>query len=171
MDVRMPGRNGIAATREILAAQPEVQVVMLTTFDMDEYVYEALRAGASGFLLKDVPPADLLTGIRAVAAGDAVVAPSVTRRLLDSFADRLPLPVPERSELTAPLAGLTARELEVLGELALGRSNAEIAAKLVLSEATVKTHVGHILAKLGLRDRVQVVVFAYEVGLVRPAQP
>ena len=171
MDVRMPGMDGIEATRRIVTSGSRSRVLVLTTFDLDEYAFAALRAGASGFLLKDVPPADLLTGIRAVAAGDAVVAPSVTRRLLDSFADRLPLPVPERSELTAPLAGLTARELEVLGELALGHSNAEIAAKLVLSEATVKTHVGHILAKLGLRDRVQVVVFAYEVGLVRPAQP
>ncbi len=171
MDVRMPGMDGIEATRRIVTSGSRSRVLVLTTFDLDEYAFAALRAGASGFLLKDVPPADLLTGIRAVAAGDAVVAPSVTRRLLDSFAHRLPLPVPERSERTAPLAGLTARELEVLGELALGHSNAEIAAKLVLSEATVKTHVGHILAKLGLRDRVQVVVFAYEVGLVRPAQP
>jgi DNA-binding NarL/FixJ family response regulator len=171
MDVRMPGMDGIEATRRIVTSGSRSRVLVLTTFDLDEYAFAALRAGASGFLLKDVPPADLLTGIRAVAVGDAVVAPSVTRRLLDSFAHRLPLPVPERSERTAPLAGLTARELEVLGELALGHSNAEIAAKLVLSEATVKTHVGHILSKLGLRDRVQVVVFAYEVGLVRPAQP
>jgi DNA-binding NarL/FixJ family response regulator len=171
MDVRMPGMDGIEATRRIVTSGSRSRVLVLTTFDLDEYAFAALRAGASGFLLKDVPPADLLTGIRAVAAGDAVVAPSVTRRLLDSFAHKLPLPVPERSERTAPLAGLTARELEVLGELALGHSNSEIAAKLVLSEATVKSHVGHILAKLGLRDRVQVVVFAYEVGLVRPAQP
>jgi DNA-binding NarL/FixJ family response regulator len=171
MDVRMPGMDGIEATRRIVTSGSRSRVLVLTTFDLDEYAFAALRAGASGFLLKDVPPADLLTGIRAVAAGDAVVAPSVTRRLLDSFADHLPLPAPEQSERTAPLAGLTARELEVLGELALGHSNAEIAAKLVLSEATVKTHVGHILSKLGLRDRVQVVVFAYEVGLVRPAQP
>jgi DNA-binding NarL/FixJ family response regulator len=171
MDVRMPGMDGIEATRRIVTSGSRSRVLVLTTFDLDEYAFAALRAGASGFLLKDVPPADLLTGIRAVAAGDAVVAPSVTRRLLDSFAYKLPLPVPERSERTTPLAGLTARELEVLGELALGRSNSEIAATLVLSEATVKSHVGHILAKLGLRDRVQVVVFAYEVGLVRPAQP
>jgi|tagenome__1003787_1003787.scaffolds.fasta_scaffold20898250_2 DNA-binding NarL/FixJ family response regulator len=170
MDVRMPEMDGIEATRRIVASGSRSRVLVLTTFDLDEYAFAALRAGASGFLLKDVPPADLLSGIRAVAAGDAVVAPSVTRRLLDSFAHQLPLPAPAGAEGSAAVAGLTARELEVLGELALGRSNAEIAANLVLSEATVKTHVGRILAKLGLRDRVQVVVFAYEIGLVRPSR-
>jgi DNA-binding NarL/FixJ family response regulator len=168
MDVRMPGMDGIEATRRIVASGSRSRVVVLTTFDLDEYAFSALRAGASGFLLKDVPPADLLSGIRAVASGDAVVAPSVTRRLLDSFAHQLPQSAPAAAERPAPLEGLTTRELEVLGELARGRSNAEIATHLVLSEATVKTHVGHILAKLGLRDRVQVVVFAYEIGLVQP---
>jgi DNA-binding NarL/FixJ family response regulator len=170
MDVRMPGMDGIEATRRIVDSGGRSRVLVLTTFDLDEYAFAALRAGASGFLLKDVPPGDLLTGIRAVAGGDAVVAPSVTRRLLDRFAHQLPLPAPERAERVVPLAGLTARELEVLAELARGHSNAEIAAQLVLSEATVKTHVGHILAKLDLRDRVQVVVFAYEIGLVQPSQ-
>jgi DNA-binding NarL/FixJ family response regulator len=170
MDVRMPGMDGIEATRRIVGSGGRSRVLVLTTFDLDEYAFAALRAGASGFLLKDVPPGDLLTGIRAVAGGDAVVAPSVTRRLLDRFAHQLPLPAPERAERVVPLGGLTARELEVLAELARGHSNAEIAAQLVLSEATVKTHVGHILAKLDLRDRVQVVVFAYEIGLVQPSQ-
>jgi len=169
MDVRMPGMDGIEATRQIVAARSRSRVLVLTTFDLDEYAFAALRAGASGFLLKDVPPGDLLTGIRAVAAGDAVVAPSVTRRLLESFAHQLPLTASARAERIAPLEGLTARELEVLTELARGHSNAEIAAHLVLSEATVKSHVGHILAKLDLRDRVQVVVFAYEIGLVQPS--
>jgi DNA-binding NarL/FixJ family response regulator len=170
MDVRMPGMDGIEATRQIVAGGSRSRVLILTTFDLDEYAYAALRAGASGFLLKDVPPGDLLSGIRAVASGDAVVAPSVTRRLLDSFAHRLPQPAPGAAESAEPLQGLTARERDVLGELARGLSNAEIAEQLVLSEATVKTHVGHILAKLGLRDRVQVVVFAYEIGLVQPSQ-
>jgi DNA-binding NarL/FixJ family response regulator len=168
MDVRMPEMDGIEATRRIIASGSRSRVVVLTTFDLDEYAFAALRAGASGFLLKDVPPGDLLSGIRAVASGDAVVAPSVTRRLLDSFAHQLPLPAPAKAERIAPLAGLTVREREVLAELARGHSNAEIAAHLVLTEATVKTHVGHILAKLDLRDRVQVVVFAYEIGLVQP---
>jgi DNA-binding NarL/FixJ family response regulator len=171
MDVRMPEMDGIEATRRIVDSGSRSRVLVLTTFDLDEYAFTALRAGASGFLLKDVPPGDLLTGIRAVAAGDAVVAPSVTRRLLDTFAHQLPLPASARAERVAPLADLTARELEVLAELARGHSNAEIAAHLVLSEATVKSHVGHILAKLDLRDRVQVVVFAYEIGLVQPSPP
>jgi DNA-binding NarL/FixJ family response regulator len=170
MDVRMPGVDGIEATRQIVADAGRPRVLILTTFDLDEYAFAGLRAGASGFLLKDVPPGDLLTGIRAVAAGDAVVAPSVTRRLLDSFAHRLPQSAPAPGELDAALAPLTAREREVLEELARGLSNAEIAQQLVLSEATVKTHVGRILAKLDLRDRVQVVVFAYEIGLVQPFQ-
>ncbi|MDX6562420.1 MAG: hypothetical protein QOD65_2234 [Gaiellales bacterium] len=170
MDVRMPGMDGIEATQQIVAAGGRPRVLILTTFDIDEYAFAGLRAGASGFLLKDVPPNDLLTGIRAVAAGDAVVAPSVTRRLLDSFAHRLPHAAPAAGALDAALAALTVREREVLEEVARGLSNAEIALRLVLSEATVKTHVGRILAKLDLRDRVQVVVFAYEIGLVQPFQ-
>jgi DNA-binding NarL/FixJ family response regulator len=170
MDVRMPGMDGIEATQQIVAAGGRPRVLILTTFDIDEYAFAGLRAGASGFLLKDVPPGDLLTGIRAVAAGDAVVAPSVTRRLLDSFAHRLPHAAPAAGALDAALAALTVREREVLEEVARGLSNAEIAQRLVLSEATVKTHVGRILAKLDLRDRVQVVVFAYEIGLVQPFQ-
>jgi DNA-binding NarL/FixJ family response regulator len=169
MDVRMPGMNGIEATSRIVGRGLRSRVIILTTFDLDEYAFAGLRAGASGFLLKDVPPVDLLSGIRAVATGDAVVSPSVTRRLLDTFAHRLPTsgdasegPVDARLEL------LTAREREVLLALARGCSNAEIAAELVLSEATVKTHVRRILAKLGLRDRVQAVVYAYEIGLARP---
>jgi DNA-binding NarL/FixJ family response regulator len=169
MDVRMPGVDGIEATRQIVAASSRSRVLILTTFDLDEYAFAGLRAGASGFLLKDVPPNDLLSGIRAVASGDAVVAPSVTRRLLDSFAHRLPLAAPAPGGLDIALAALTAREREVLAELASGLSNAEIAQRLVLSEATVKTHVGRILAKLDLRDRVQIVVFAYEIGLVQPS--
>ena len=146
-------------------------MLILTTFDLDEYAFAGLRAGASGFLLKDVPPADLLSGIRAVASGDAVVSPSVTRRLLDTFAHRLPAPDDAVARADARLDSLTAREREVLAEIARGRSNAEIASQLVLSEATVKTHVGRILAKLELRDRVQAVVFAYDVGLAQPAPP
>jgi DNA-binding NarL/FixJ family response regulator len=167
MDVRMPVMDGIEATRRIVAAGLPARVLVLTTFDLDEYVYAALRAGASGFLLKDVPPADLLTGIRAVAAGDAMVAPAVTRRLIDAFASHLPDPATGRGgpDMLQPL---TDREREVLVEVARGRSNAEIAGELSVSEATVKTHVGRILGKLGLRDRVQVVVFAYEHGIVRP---
>ncbi len=163
MDVRMPRMDGIAATTQIVAVEPAIRVLVLTTFDLDEYVYAALHAGASGFLLKDVPPADLASAIRAVAAGDAVVAPQVTRRLLDTFAHRLPVPG------TAPaVSPLSEREREIVVEIARGRSNAEIAAALTLAEATVKSHVGRILTKLGLRDRVQVVVYAYETGLVTP---
>jgi DNA-binding NarL/FixJ family response regulator len=143
---------------------------VLTTFNLDEYVYAALRAGASGFLLKDVPPADLVTGVRAVAAGDAVVAPNVTRRLLDAFVDHLPDPATGRSPVDERLHRLTAREREVLVEVARGRSNIEIAHRLTVSEATVKTHVGRILTKLALRDRVQIVVFAYEAGVIRPGE-
>ncbi len=163
MDVRMPGRNGIAATREILAAQPEVRVVMLTTFDMDEYVYEALQAGASGFLLKDVQPELLVAGIRAVHAGESLLAPTVTRRMIETFLERTP-----KVSRTArrQWESLTPREQEILGLLARGLTNGEIATKLVLSETTVKTHVGRVLAKLGLRDRVQAVIFAYESDLV-----
>jgi DNA-binding NarL/FixJ family response regulator len=169
MDVRMPGMDGIEATRRLVAGGSPSRVLILTTFDLDEYAYSALRAGASGFLLKDAPPNDLLSGIRAVASGDAVVAPSVTRRLLDTFAHRLPEPGREASS-DGRLESLTPREREVLTEVAQGRSNAEIAERLVLSEATVKTHVGRILGKLGLRDRVQVVVFAYEAGIVARSQ-
>jgi DNA-binding NarL/FixJ family response regulator len=169
MDVRMPGVDGIEATSRIVGRGLRTRVIILTTFDLDEYAFAGLRAGASGFLLKDVPPDDLLSGIRAVATGDAVVSPSVTRRLLDTFAHRLPRPG-DASEgpNDARLELLTAREREVLLALARGCSNAEIAAELVLSEATVKTHVRRILAKLGLRDRVQAVVYAYEIGLARP---
>jgi len=170
MDIRMPGVDGIEATRQIVRnAAPGAhvpRVLVLTTFDLDEYIVEALRAGASGFLLKDVPPDDLVQAIRVVAAGDAIVAPSVTRRLLDKFAARLPsvhpAPTPPR------LDRLTERELEVLRLIARGMSNAEIAAELVVSETTVKTHVGNVLTKLGLRDRVQAVVLAYETGLITP---
>jgi DNA-binding NarL/FixJ family response regulator len=165
MDVRMPELDGIEATRRLLAdgASP-TKVVMLTTFDMDEYVYDALRAGASGFLLKDVPPEQLIAGIRSVASGDALLAPSVTRRLIEEFVRSAP-------DLGAPPAGmqdLTPRETEVLQLIAGGLSNAEIAKELYVSETTVKTHVAHVLMKLRLRDRVQAVVVAYESGLVRP---
>jgi DNA-binding NarL/FixJ family response regulator len=166
MDVRMPDVDGIEATRRLLGAGgADAKVVMLTTFDMDEYVYDALRAGASGFLLKDVPPEQLVAGIRAVASGDALLAPSVTRRVIEEFVRR-----PPDSVRTAPpeLAELTAREREVLELIARGRSNAEIAKELFVSETTVKTHVAHVLMKLNLRDRVQAVVFAYESGLVLP---
>jgi DNA-binding NarL/FixJ family response regulator len=167
MDVRMPDMDGVEATRRIVEAGSPSRVIILTTFDLDEYAYAALRAGASGFLLKDAPPADLLSAIRAVASGDAVVAPSTTRRLLETVAHRLPEPG-NGADDDLPHADLTPREREVLVAVARGLSNAEIAEALVLSEATVKTHVGRILAKLGLRDRVQIVVFAYERGLVAP---
>jgi DNA-binding NarL/FixJ family response regulator len=164
MDVRMPRLDGVEATRRICADAGAPRVLILTTFDLDEYVYAGLRAGASGFLLKDVPPEELLAAIRAVAAGDAIVAPRVTRRLLDQFARHLP----DDQTPSPAIERLTEREREVLLEVARGRSNAEIAAVLHLSEATVKTHVAHILSKLGLRDRVQAVVLAYETGLVTP---
>jgi DNA-binding NarL/FixJ family response regulator len=166
MDVRMPEVDGIVATREIIASGSASRVIILTTFDHDEYVYAALRAGASGFLLKDAPPADLLSAIRAVASGDAVVAPSATRRLLESFAEQLPDPDDGDPAEDPAVSSLTPREREVVIAVARGLSNAEIAQQLVLADATVKTHIGRILAKLGLRDRVQVVVFAYEHGLV-----
>ena len=169
MDVRMPELDGVEATRLIVQSESCARIIILTTFDLDEYVYAALRAGASGFLLKDTPPADLLSGIRAVASGDAVVAPSVTRRLLATYAHRLPARGhPDRGQ-DERLTLLTTREQEVLLQVAASLSNAEIAERLVLSEATVKSHVGHILAKLELRDRVQIVVFAYETGLITPS--
>jgi DNA-binding NarL/FixJ family response regulator len=171
MDVRMPVLDGVGATRRIVESGSPARVLVLTTFDLDEYVYAALRAGASGFLLKDAPPQDLVAGIRAVASGDSVVAPSVTRRLITTFADLLPEPGTDRPAGDPRLERLTEREREVLVEVARGRSNAEIAESLRLGETTVKTHVGRILAKLGLRDRVQVVVFAYEAGVVRPGVP
>jgi DNA-binding NarL/FixJ family response regulator len=160
--------DGVEATRRIVAACARSRVIILTTFDLDEYAYAALRAGASGFLLKNAPPPDLLSAIRAVASGDAVVAPSTTRRLLASHAHRLPDPQRPPADAAVQLEVLTPREREVLGAVARGLSNAEIAGDLVLSEATVKSHVGRILAKLELRDRVQIVVFAYERGLVAP---
>jgi DNA-binding NarL/FixJ family response regulator len=165
MDVRMPGVDGLEATREIIASGSPARIIVLTTYDADEYVFAALRAGASGFMLKDVRPTELVDAIRVVARGDALLAPSVTRRLLDRFAGTLPGP-----DAAAPpdLDELTEREVEVLRLVALALSNAEIAARLVLTEATVKTHVSSVLRKLGLRDRVQAVVLAYDVGLVRP---
>ena len=164
MDVRMPGTDGIEATRRIAASGSPARVVVLTTYDLDEYVFAAVRAGASGFLLKDVRPPDLVEAVRVVARGDALLAPSATRRLLDRFAGTLPGPGPPPEELEE----LTERELEVFRLVALALSNAEIARRLVLTEATVKTHVSSVLRKLGLRDRVQAVVHAYDVGLVRP---
>ena len=169
MDVRMPGVNGIDATARIVEAQPDVRVLVLTTFDLDEYAFAALRAGASGFLLKDAAPAELATAVRTVASGEAVVSARITRRMLELFAGHLPAPgeVVDPGAPRPRLAALTPREVEVLSEVAEGLSNAEIAEGLFLSEATVKTHVGRILAKLGVRDRVQAVVVAYETGLVR----
>ena len=167
MDVRMPVMDGLEATRQITAGPDAPKVVILTTFDLDDYVYEALRAGASGFLLKDAPRADLIAAIRVVAAGDALLAPSVTRRLIESFARRPASAAPAPSRLSS----LTPRERDILRLVARGHSNTEIAAELVVSEATVKTHVGHLLAKLGLRDRVQAVIVAYETGAVTPGQP
>jgi DNA-binding NarL/FixJ family response regulator len=182
MDIRMPGMDGLEATRLITRGPPARPAtprsaasgpatppkgVMLTTFDLDDYVYEALRAGASGFLLKDSPRHDLIAAVRAAAAGDALLAPSVTRRLIEAFARR----PPETSPPPSQLASLTARERDVLLLLARGRSNAEIASVLFVSEATVKTHVGNLLAKLGLRDRVKAVILAYETGIVVPGTP
>jgi DNA-binding NarL/FixJ family response regulator len=176
MDVRMPVLDGLAATRELLRAGdpgprgddvPGPRVLMLTTFDLDEYVYEALRAGASGFLLKDAPAAELVHAVRVVAAGDALLAPSVTRRLIADFARQARPPAGPQA---AVLGEITPREAQVLTLIARGLSNAEISAELVIAEQTTKTHVGRILMKLGLRDRAQAVIFAYESGLVSPGQ-
>jgi DNA-binding NarL/FixJ family response regulator len=166
MDVRMPGMNGIEATRRILSSGVESRVLILTTFDLDEYVYEALRVGASGFLLKDVTAQQLVDGVRVVASGEALLAPTVTRRLLERFAPNLP-----GGDELAPveLSSLTDRELEILTLLASGLSNAELGARLYLSEPTIKTHLSSIFRKLGVRDRVQAVIAAYDAGLVEPA--
>jgi len=174
MDIRMPGTDGIEATRRITAAEPGVRVLVLTTFDLDEYAFGALQAGASGFLLKDVRPHELVAAVRTVASGDAVVSPRVTRRLLEEYARQLPVAEAgadaDRADRYPQLASLTEREREVLAVVAQGLSNTEIATSLFVSETTVKSHVGRILAKLGLRDRVQIVVLAYESGLVRPGK-
>ncbi|SEE76251.1 DNA-binding response regulator, NarL/FixJ family, contains REC and HTH domains [Streptomyces sp. 3213] len=176
MDVRMPGMDGIEATRRVVAAGDRSRVLILTTFDLDEYAHEALRAGASGFLLKDAHPEELLAGIRAVASGDAVIAPALTRRLLDAYAQHLPKHSPE-----GPTAGpatddprirsLTEREREILLAIGQGWTNGEIAERLFVSESTVKTHVGRVLAKVGARDRIQAVILAYDLGLARPNAP
>jgi DNA-binding NarL/FixJ family response regulator len=168
MDIRMPGTDGIEATRLITASEPGVRVLVLTTFDVDEYAFGALRAGASGFLLKDVRPGELVAAVRTVASGDAVVSPRVTRRLLEEYAPVLPVSDAQQASRYPRLSALTERERKVLAAVAQGLSNTEIAAALYVSETTVKSHVGRILAKLGLRDRVQIVVLAYESGLVRP---
>jgi DNA-binding NarL/FixJ family response regulator len=162
MDIRMPGMDGLEATRRALERSTTTRILILTTFDLDEYVYEAFKAGASGFLLKDVPRAQLIAAVRTVSAGDELLSPTITRKLISSFVRRRP----SGGELPDELASLTARELDVLRLVARGWSNAEIAQELYLGEATVKTHVGHILQKLDLRDRVQAVVLAYESGLV-----
>ena len=164
MDVRMPGMDGLEATRQLLARRDGPRVLMLTTFDLDEYVYDALRAGASGFLLKDVRPEQLADAVRVVAAGETLLSPAITRRLVEQYVRR----ARPGTTIPAALASLTERELEVLRQLARGRSNAEIAGELYLSEATVKSHVTRVFAKLSLRDRAQAVVMAYECGLVEP---
>jgi DNA-binding NarL/FixJ family response regulator len=165
MDIRMPGLDGIEATRRLRAtAGPQPKILILTTFDLDEYLYEAMKSGASGFLLKDAPKHELIHAVRSVAAGDALLAPVLTRRLIEQYVRR----PPPGARSTAELAALTERELEVLRCLGRGQTNAEIAAELYLSQATIRTHVSHILAKLNLRDRVQAVVLAYETGLIQP---
>lgn len=166
MDIRMPGMDGIEATRRIVAVGGRTRVLVVTTFDLDAYAYDALRAGASGFLLKDARPEELIAGIQAVATGDAVVAPSLTRRLLDAFAHRVIAPAPVPDHRHAWLNELTGREREVLIAIGKGWTNNEIADRLVLSESTVKKHVGRVLAKLGARDRIQAVIMAYDAGLV-----
>ena len=166
MDIRMPRLDGIEATRRLASDGDAVRVLILTTFGLDEYVYDALRAGASGFMLKDAPPEELLAAVEVVARGDALIAPAVTRAVIEEFARRSPAPSPPPPLLDE----LTAREHEVLELLARGLSNAEIAGQLVVSEGTVKTHVAHVLSKLDLRDRVQAVILAYESGVVTPGQ-
>jgi DNA-binding NarL/FixJ family response regulator len=168
MDIRMPVLDGIEATRRIIRAQPGTRVLILTTFGLDGYVYDALHAGASGFMLKDAPPEEIVAAVRIVASGDALLAPAVTRAVIDEFARRQPVAAPV---LPPALADLTPREREVLDLLARGLSNPEICEKLVISEATAKTHVARILQKLSLRDRVQAVIYAYETGLLRPGAP
>jgi DNA-binding NarL/FixJ family response regulator len=165
MDVRMPDLDGIAATHELSRAEPGVKILILTTFEEDEYVFGALRAGASGFLLKRTRPEDLIAAVHTIATGDALLSPSVTRRVIDRMAQQ---PTPELGD-RGKLAELTAREREVLGHIARGLSNREIAAVLTVEESTIRTHVKRILLKLGLRDRVQAVIFAYETGITRPA--
>ncbi|MGI5194120.1 response regulator [Streptomyces sp. CA-288835] len=167
MDVRMPGMDGIEATRRIIASGGRSRVLVLTTFDLDEYVHDALRAGASGFLLKDARPDELLAGIRAVAQGDAVIAPVLTRRLLDEFAHQLQQRTADAAD-DPRFASLTDREREILVAIGKGWTNGEIADRFVVSESTVKTHVGRVLAKIGARDRIQAVIFAYDLGLARP---
>ena len=175
MDIRMPGHDGIEATRDIVAAGLPCKVLILTTFDLDDYVYDGLRAGASGFLLKDTQPADLVAAIRTIAAGDAVLAPGATSRLVRQFASQRPEPAGGEADTQPGSArirqALTGREQDVFSRIAAGMSNSEIAASLFLSEGTVKVHVGRILAKLGLRDRVQAVVLAYESRLITPGTP
>jgi DNA-binding NarL/FixJ family response regulator len=166
MDIRMPVIYGIAATREVVSSGLATRVLILTTYDLDEYVYEALRAGASGFMLKDTPPEQLISAIHVVASGDALLSPAITKRVIEEFIRRPPSTI--ATQPSPAVADLTARELEVLGFMARGLSNAEIAKDLFVSETTVKTHVARILMKLDLRDRVQAVVFAYETGLVEP---
>ncbi|MFE0790157.1 response regulator [Streptomyces mutabilis] len=169
MDVRMPGLDGIEATRRIVATGGRTRILILTTFDLDDYAYAGLRAGASGFLVKDAQPEELLSGIRAVATGDAVVAPSLTRRLLDAYVHHLPAPTEDPDSPDPRLAALTDRESEILRVLGQGWTNTEIAERLHLAESTVKTHVGRILAKTGSRDRVQAVILAYDTKLVKPS--
>ena len=171
MDIRMPGVDGIEATRRIVAAGGRSRILVLTTSDMDRYALAALRAGASGFLLEDTRPEELLAGLRAVAAGDAVIAPALTRRLLDTFATHFGDAATDGRSADPRLDTLTDREREILVAIGRGRTNREIAERLVLSESTVKTHVGRVLAKIGARDRVQAVIFAYDLGLTRPHQP
>ena len=168
MDIRMPRMDGIAATEEIVAAHPDTRVLVLTTFDLDEYCFAALRAGASGFLLKDAGPHELLAAIRAVHRGDSVVAPAPTRRLIERVLPQLPTGAEAQHRAEDRLAPLTAREREVLVAVGQGLSNGEIAAQLYVAEATVKTHIGNLLAKLGVRDRVHLVICAYDAGLVTP---